>query len=195
MNINTLPIKLFVLLGLLITLLYTQQAYAKDEDITKSICSNGNDFTVRRLDTTVTDQLCQTYAGKALLIVNTASRCGYTYQYEGLEKMYQQYKDRGLVVIGFPSNDFAGQEPANETAIKNFCQLTYNVKFPMYSKTRVTGDSADPLYQALYNVSGQRPAWNFHKYLINKKGQFVQSFKSEVEPKDEKLVNAIETIL
>ena len=195
MNIKTLIIKSFAINASLIGLLFTQQAYAKDEALTGHICSSGIDYTVRRLDSTVTDNLCETYSGKTLLIVNTASRCGYTYQYEGLEKMYQQYKDRGLVVIGFPSNDFAGQEPANETAIKSFCQLTYNVGFPMYSKTKVIGDSVHPLYQSLYNASGQRPGWNFHKYLINKNGQYVQSFKSEVEPKDSKLVNAIEAIL
>lgn len=195
MNIYTLPIKSFLLTASLVSLLFTQQAYAQDESIAKSICANGNDYSVRRLDSTVNDNLCETYAGKTLLIVNTASRCGYTYQYEGLEKMYQLYKDRGLVVIGFPSNDFAGQEPANETAIKNFCQLTYNVGFPMYSKTKVIGDSVHPLYQSLYNASGQRPGWNFHKYLINKNGQFVQSFKSQVEPNDADLVNVIEAIL
>ena len=195
MNKNTVPIKSLALIASLFTLLFTQQVFAKDEAMISKICTSGNDYTVRRLDSTVTDNLCETYAGKTLLIVNTASRCGFTYQYEGLEKMYQKYKDRGLVVIGFPSNDFAGQEPANEAAIKNFCQLTYNVGFPMYSKTKVTGDSAHPLYQSLYRASGQRPAWNFHKYLVNKNGQFVQSFISKVEPKDSNLINAIEAIL
>lgn len=130
-----------------------------------------------------------------LLVVNTASRCGYTYQYEDLEKLYAEYQDRGLVVVGFPSNDFANQERGKEKSIKKFCRLTYGVRFPMYAKTRVKGKDADPLYQTLASAAGQSPRWNFHKYLIDRDGRLAGSYNSSVEPRSDRLVDAIEQLL
>ena len=159
------------------------------------ICGDGSDYLVRQLDSDQRDALCETYKGKAMLVVNTASRCAYTDQYEDLERLYSQYRDQGLVVLGFPSNDFGNQEPGSEKKIKSFCRLTYGVQFPIYAKTRVKGDDADPLYQALRKASGQAPAWNFHKYLIDREGRLAGSFASHVKPDSRTLVTAIEEVL
>jgi glutathione peroxidase len=130
-----------------------------------------------------------------MLVVNTASRCAYTDQYDGLEKLYKNYQDKGLVVIGFPSNDFAGQEPGTEKAIKDFCRLTYGVQFPMYEKSRVVGKEAAPIYQALYRATESAPRWNFHKYLIDRNGIVIESYGSSIEPQSKQLVGAIERLL
>ena len=139
--------------------------------------------------------LCEIMRGKVVLVVNTASKCAYTPQYEGLEKLYQQYRKRGLLVAGFPSNDFAGQEPGTEQRIQTFCRLTYSVQFPVFEKVRVTGESADPFYQHLARVTGEKPRWNFHKYLLDRNGQVVASFPSQVTPEDKRLVKMIEDLL
>lgn len=159
------------------------------------ICDPQNQYLVRRLASNQEDNFCEVYHGQLLLVVNTASRCGYTDQYDELEKLYAEYKDRGLVVIGFPSNDFGNQEPENEEKIKNFCRLTYGVKFPMYAKTRVKGSHADPLYKKLSEVSGQTPQWNFHKYLINRNGALVGSYRSSVSPYNSTIIQDIEKYL
>lgn len=138
--------------------------------------------------------LCK-YEGKVLLVVNTASKCGYTPQYEGLEKLAKRWSPRGLVVLGFPSNDFGGQEPGSNKEIADFCQLNYGVSFPMFSKTAVTGSAVNPLFAALAKRSGRQPAWNFHKYLIDRKGDRVLSFDSAVTPEDPKLLREIERLL
>ena len=138
--------------------------------------------------------LCQ-YRGKVLLVVNTASRCGYTPQYEGLEKLHKRLRDRGLVILGFPADDFGGQEPGSNKDIATFCQVNYGVSFPMFAKSTVIGPRANPFYADLARASGKRPQWNFHKYLIDRKGQRVQSFDSAVEPGDRKLVAEIEKLL
>jgi len=135
--------------------------------------------------------LCKAYQGKVLLIVNTASRCGYTHQYEGLEKLYSNFKEDGLIVLGFPSNDFGHQEPGTEAQVKAFCSLTYDVKFPMFAKSHVRDGNASPFYSSLAAASGQSPQWNFHKYLIGRDGQLVQSFRSGIEPDNQKFVTAI----
>ncbi len=139
--------------------------------------------------------LCDQYQGKVILVVNTASKCGYTYQYEGLEELYSRYKGQGLVVLGFPSNDFANQEPGDSKQIKTFCRLTYGVKFPMFEKTHVAYGTNDPLYRALAKHSGEYPRWNFHKYLINRQGQLVESYASRVEPLGGKLEGAVKELL
>ncbi len=138
--------------------------------------------------------LCQ-YAGKVVLVVNTASFCGYTSQYEGLERLYDKYKARGLVVVGFPSNDFGNQEPGSNKEIAEFCRLTYGVRFPMFARTTVAGRSANPLYRQLGELTGERPRWNFHKYLIDRSGNTVKSFPSEVSPDNALLVATIERLL
>jgi glutathione peroxidase len=138
-----------------------------------------------------TESLCQ-YAGKVVLVVNTASYCGYTPQYTGLEALHQKYKARGLVVLGFPSNDFGAQEPGTEKEIADFCDRTYAVKFPMFAKTPVKDAGGSPLFDALAQATGERPKWNFHKYLI---GRAVASFASKVEPESPELTARIEALL
>jgi len=138
--------------------------------------------------------LCQ-WQGKVLLVVNTASYCGFTSQYDGLEKLYARLRDRGLVVVGFPSNDFGDQEPGSDREIAEFCRLTYGVKFPMFAKTTVAGKDANPLYAQLAKATGTAPQWNFHKYLIDRSGQQVLSFGSRVKPEDRALLARIEEFL
>jgi glutathione peroxidase len=135
--------------------------------------------------------LCE-YAGKVVLVVNTASQCGYTPQYEGLEALYRKYKPRGLVVLGFPSNDFGGQEPGSNTEIAAFCVNQYAIDFPMFAKTELR---KNPLFADLLKATGQAPRWNFHKYLVDRSGAKVQSFDTRVSPDDPKLVAAIERLL
>jgi len=138
-----------------------------------------------------TQSLCQ-YAGSVVLVVNTASQCGYTPQYEGLEALYRKYKAKGLVVLGFPSNDFGAQEPGSNQQIAEFCANLYAIDFPMFAKSELR---ANPLYRQLIRTTGQAPQWNFHKYLIDRSGSRVQSFGSAVEPDDRKLLGAIERLL
>lgn len=147
-----------------------------------------------RLQDESPQNLCQ-FAGKVVLVVNTASYCGYTAQYEGLEKLYAKYAARGLTVLGFPSNDFGGQEPKGNKDIAEFCYNTYGVKFPMFAKSAVTGKSANPLFTALAQASGQPPKWNFHKYLIDREGRVVANFPSRVEPTDPQIISRIERLL
>ena len=140
--------------------------------------------------------LCKTYGGKVLLIVNTASKCGFTPQYDALEKLYAEYKDRGFAVLGFPSNDFRGQEPGTEAEIKEFCTLTYGVKFPMFEKVHVKAEDANPFYAKLAAESdGRYPSWNFYKYLVDRDGNVVADFASKVKPDDQELVARIEALL
>jgi glutathione peroxidase len=138
--------------------------------------------------------LCQ-FSGKVLLIVNTASECGYTPQYEGLEKLYRYYRDQGFVILGFPANDFGGQEPGSNKEIAQFCRLNYGVTFPMFAKTSVVGSNATPLYRALAAQTGKPPRWNFHKYLLDRTGRAVAVFESAVEPADSRLTSQIEKLL
>ena len=140
------------------------------------------------------ESICQ-YRGKVLLVVNTASECGYTGQYEGLEKLYKRYKDRGLVVLGFPSNDFGSQEPGSNKEIAKFCEANYGVSFPMFAKTSVAKGAVNPFYAKLTTSSGAWPAWNFHKYLVDRKGAKALSFATAVEPNDPKFVKEIERLL
>jgi len=147
-----------------------------------------------RLQDEAPQNLCQ-YAGKVLLVVNTASYCGYTGQYEGLEALHAKYNAKGLVVLGFPSNDFGEQEPGSSKEIADFCFNTYGVKFPMFSKSVVKGSQANPLHIALAKVTGQSPQWNFHKYLIDRNGKVLASFPSKVEPDSPAMVAAIEKAL
>lgn len=139
--------------------------------------------------------LQQRYHGQVLLVVNTASKCGYTPQYEGLEALQQRYARRGFAVLGFPSNDFKGQEPGDEAQIQEFCTLTYGVKFPMFEKVHVVGAQATPLYQRLTAATGVAPGWNFHKYLVGRDGRVIAQFASKVTPDDPQLIAAIDKAL
>src|SRR6266404_729213 len=135
--------------------------------------------------------LCE-YNGKVVLVVNTASQCGYTPQYDGLEALYRKYKAKGLVVLGFPMNDFGGQEPGSNKEISTFCVNEYAIDFPMFAKSEL---KTNPLYADLARATGQVPRWNFHKYLVDRTGARVESFGTRVEPSDAKLVSAIERLL
>jgi glutathione peroxidase len=150
--------------------------------------------TFNRLQDDAPQDLCQ-YAGKVLLVVNTASYCGFTSQYEGLEKLHADLNGKGLVVLGFPSNDFGQQEPGGSKEIADFCFNTYGVKFPMFAKSVVAGSNANVLYRALAEATGQSPQWNFHKYLIDRSGKVVGSYASNVEPQNKRLAGAIERAL
>src|SRR5688572_8197215 len=138
--------------------------------------------------------LCQ-FSNKVLLIVNTASECGYTPQYEGLEKLYRRYRDKGFVVLGFPANDFGGQEPGSNKEIAQFCRVNYGITFPVFAKTAVVGKNANPLFRELAAKTGKPPRWNFHKYLLDKAGKPVAAFESAVEPNDPRLTEVIEKLL
>ena len=138
--------------------------------------------------------LCQ-FRGKVLLIVNTASECGYTPQYDGLEKLYRRYRDEGFVVLGFPANDFGGQEPGSNKEIAKFCQVNYGITFPVFAKTSVVGANANPLFRELAAKTGKSPQWNFHKYLLDQAGRPVAVFESAVEPEDRRIANEIDKLL
>lgn len=135
-----------------------------------------------------------TQRGKVILVVNTASQCGYTPQYEGLQALHQKYEPKGFTVLGFPSNDFGGQEPGNSSQIATFCQSKYGVSFPLFAKVETKGAGASPIYKFLGATAGA-PQWNFHKYLVGKNGQVRQGFPSAVEPASAALRAAIEAAL
>ena len=135
------------------------------------------------------------YRGKVVVVVNTASYCGFTEQYQGLQSVYDKYKEKGLVVVGFPANDFGKQEPGSNAEVADFCERTYKVKFPMVEKTSVLAGQANPLHEALFKVTGERPKWNFHKYVIARDGTTVQSFGSRVAPESPEFVAQIEKLL
>ena len=140
------------------------------------------------------------YKGKAMLIVNTASKCGFTGQYDGLQKLYETYKEKGLVVLGFPSNDFLKQEPGSNEEIQTFCRLNYGVTFPMFSKLRVKGKAQHPLYGFLTSEKSNpgfsgKITWNFNKFLVDRTGKVVARFGSRTVPDDKKLIAAVEAAL
>jgi glutathione peroxidase len=158
-------------------------------------CPPALDFHMRPLLDDKPVHLCEVFGDQVVLVVNTASKCAFTPQYEGLENVYARYRERGLVVAGFPSNDFGAQEPGTEKQVLDFCRLTYGVQFPMFAKTRVRGPDADPFYQYLVGVTGDAARWNFHKYLLDRQGRVVASFPSQVGPEDQRLIAAIEALL
>lgn len=153
------------------------------------------DYSVRKLNDDSSVNLAQEYKGKVLLVVNTASKCAFTGQYEGLEELHAKYKDQGFAVLGFPSGDFGGQEFTEEKAVQDFCRTTYGVKFPMFAKSHVRGDSADPFWRHLIAESGSSPKWNFHKYLIGRDGKVVDSFASFTGPDSSSLIKQLEQAL
>ena len=159
-----------------------------------SSCSNLLHKTYNRLQDDAPQDLCQ-YAGRVLLVVNTASYCGFTSQYEGLERLHADRKEKGLVVLGFPSNDFSHQEPGSSKEIADFCANTYGVKFPMFEKSVVSGSGANQLYRELGQATGKTPQWNFHKYLIGRDGKVIASYSSNVTPQDKKLLSDIDHAL
>jgi len=158
-------------------------------------CSPLLDHTAEKLVSGEPVNLCDAYSGKVVFIVNTASKCAFTPQYEALEGLYEKYREKGLVVLGFPSNDFGHQEPGSEEQIREFCRMTYGVQFPMFSKTRVVKSNADPLFRSLGDAAGRYPSWNFHKYLIDRQGRLARDFPSSTSPADSRFVEEIEKLL
>jgi glutathione peroxidase len=158
-------------------------------------CPASLDFSKRYLNQESSVRLCEAFRDKVVLIVNTASKCAFTPQYDGLEALYDKYRERGLVVLGFPSNDFGGQEPGTEAEIQDFCRLTYSVRFPMFEKSTVSEQNAEPLFRKLAELGGGYPQWNFHKYLLDRQGNVVASFPSRTRPDDPRLVARIEELL
>ena len=150
--------------------------------------------TFNRLQDDAPQNLCQ-YSGKVILVVNTASQCGFAPQYEGLEKLYATYGSKGFVVLGFPTNDFGQQEPGKGKEIADFCFNTYGVKFPMFEKSTVMGKSANPLFTELTKASGTPPRWNFYKYLIGRDGKVIESYTSFTTPENGKLVAELKKAL
>jgi glutathione peroxidase len=149
----------------------------------------------RKLNSQETVNMCEAYSGKAVLFVNTASRCGFTPQFKDLEMLYSTYKDEGLVVVGFPSNDFK-QEHADESKVAEVCELTYGVNFPMFELTSVRGKNADPLFAKLaQEAGGKSPKWNFNKYLMNKDGSVVTHYGSRTNPLDSDFLKDVKTAL
>ena len=192
LRFNMIRIMPRYLLALL--LLLTAMQFAKAAPTTTPSCSPLLSHTFPRLQDEAPQNLCQ-YQGKVILVVNTASFCGFTSQYEGLEKLYAKYKDRGLVVLGFPSNDFGQQEPGSNKDIADFCKNTYDVKFPMFAKSSVSGSNPNPLFKMLIAKTGTTPKWNFYKYLIDRNGNVVDAFSSMTKPTSSSITNQIEKLL
>ena len=156
------------------------------------------DFTMK--DITGNDVKLDEYKNKVILIVNTASKCGFTYQYEGLEKLYETYKDSGFVILGFPANNFLKQEPGTNEEIAEFCQMNYGVTFPMFEKISVKGKNIHPLYNYLTSKDeghdfGGKVSWNFNKFLISKDGHIINRFGTKIKPESDKIIKAIEAAL
>jgi len=156
------------------------------------------DFKAKDIDGEAVD--LHDYEGSVVLVVNVASKCGLTPQYTGLQNLYEEYKDQGLVILGFPCNQFAGQEPGSEADIKRFCSTEYNVSFPMFSKVNVNGDDAAPIYKYLTSKEVKpkgsgKVSWNFEKFLIDREGNLVARFEPRTKPSDDELVKAIESEL
>lgn len=153
------------------------------------------DYSFRPLAGKTPVELSKTYAGYVVLVVNTASKCGFTPQFEALEAMHAKYKGQGFAVLGFPSGDFKAQEFEDEKQIQEFCTLTYGVKFPMFEKVHVVGEQATPLYKDLNKAAGDAPKWNFHKYLIGRDGKLLASYGSATKPDGAVVIAAIERAL
>jgi glutathione peroxidase len=152
------------------------------------------DQDLRLIASSETRNLCHDYDAKLYLIVNTASECAFTPQYEELEELHRNYSDRGLLVVAFPSNDFLNQEPGEESDIQDFCETNYNVTFPLFAKTHVIGESTSPLYQQLAEAAGP-PRWNFYKYLVNRQGEVVKRYSSITRPNNPRFLNDLNRIL
>ena len=180
----------FVLIFAWAVLNFPAAQAATDAPSAVAQCPRVLQHTVLRLQDEKPQALCQ-YAGQVVVVVNTASFCGFTPQYKGLEALYAKYKDQGLVVLGFPSNDFS-QEPDSNAKIADFCENTFGVKFPMFVKTTVRGADAIPLFKQLSEQTGTTPKWNFYKYVISRDGQHIKSFSSMTGPQDKSFVQEIE---
>lgn len=186
-----------VLIAMIIIAMKMSLISAQNQEKGKSMKSI-YDFVVKDIDGN--ELKLEQFKGKVMLIVNVASKCGFTPQYEGLQKLYMQYKDKGLVVLGFPANNFLNQEPGSNEEIKQFCSLNYNVTFPMFSKISVKGKDIAPLYQFLTSKETNPEfagdiSWNFNKFLVDRSGKIIARFGSRTRPESDELVQAIERAL
>lgn len=201
-RVEVTQLKSYFLVGLLWNVnvsikLMSYVAFAAVLSISGAVLAAGGllDHSYRPLAGKQRVDLARTYRGDVLLIVNTASKCGFTPQFDALEALHSRYKGRGFAVLGFPSGDFKSQEFEDEKKIQEFCTLTYGVKFPMFEKVHVVGPEATPLYKGLLAATGEAPEWNFHKYVVGRDGRVVASFASKTTPDDPKVVAAIEQAL
>jgi len=189
------PLRALVALSVGILLIVDLDNSASAQTVSRSsghqACPPLLDRKAPRLQDGALQDLCR-FAGQVVLIVNTASYCGYTQQYEGLEALHKRYSGRGLVVLGFPSNDFGQQEPGSAKQIADLCFNTYGVAFPMFAKTVVVGPGADPLFAELARASGSPPKWNFHKWLVGRDGRIIAAYPSAVAPLDPVLIRDVE---
>lgn len=180
---------LYILCALLVGVVHSSQAFSLDKSV--------YDFDVKSINGKT--EKMSAHKGKVLLIVNTASGCGFTPQFKGLQEVYSKYKSKGLVVLGFPSNDFGGQEPKSNKEIKDFCELNYKVDFPLYAKVPVKGADKIPLFRYLTETAGKEFKreidWNFEKFLVNRRGQLTARFKPSTEPASKELTDRIELLL
>ncbi len=180
--------------ALLLSLTTAVVLFAAAQALAAESCPAGLNHQFKRLQDGKSVSLCD-YRGKVLLVVNTASKCGFTPQFEGLERLFGRYEKQGLVVLGFPSADFGGQELESNAEIADFCRLTYAVDFPMFEKSSVKGEAANPLFRDLAQRTGSPPRWNFHKYLIDRRGERVLAFGTRVSPESSELLAALEQML
>lgn len=186
-----------VLLGaamLIISSLLLANAWKPKAGGTTMAAKSVHEFTLKNIDGK--DVALSSYKGKVVLLVNVASKCGYTPQYEGLQAVYSKYKDQGFTILGFPANNFMGQEPGTNEEIKTFCQTKYNVSFPLFAKISVKGDDIHPLYQFLTSKEtnpefGGDITWNFNKFLVDRNGKIIARFATKDKPEDEKITQAI----
>ena len=166
--------------------------------LNKTMPDNSKNFFDFKINSINGEELdLSTFNGKAILLVNVASKCGFTKQYDDLQKLYENFKDKGLIVLGVPTNQFGGQEPGTESEIKNFCETNFNITFPMTSKYDVKGDNAHPIYIWAKDTFGKStiPKWNFHKILINKNGKIEDTFVSFTSPLSKKIIKKLNQIL
>ena len=179
--------KLFIICLIVIGVFIISRQALAQEGVAPGFAHSVYDFRVKTMEGT--DKSLGDYKGRVLLIVNTASHCGYTPQYAGLEKLYERYKDRGFTVLAFPANDFLDQEPGDDNSIKQFCELTYKTSFPLFSKISVKGTQIAPLYQYLTTASGfnGKITWNFNKFLVDRQGHVLARFDSKTDPMDPQL--------
>ena len=164
----------------------------------KTMSDNSKTFFDFRINSINGEELdLSKFSGKTILLVNVASNCGFTKQYDDLQKLYDDYKDKGLIIVGVPTNQFGGQEPGTENEIKDFCETNFNITFPMTSKYEVKGDNAHPIYKWAKDTFGKStiPKWNFHKILINKYGKITDTFASFTTPRSKKIINELDKIL
>lgn len=181
-----------IMLGVGVLVVLFTPPPAKAENMAE--CGDWMSHQFNKLNSTESVQLCEQFAGQVLVVVNTASQCGFTPQFEQLEAIYQTYKEQGFSVIGFPSNDF-NQDRGSEEKTAKVCYLDYGVTFPMIERTHVKGEKANPVFQSLSNQSGISPSWNFYKYIIDRQGEVVAVFSSQTKPTDSAMVDAIEKVL